>query len=65
MSSSSTPIYHFPYPNGDDALSNLANRIEELAYYLEYSFETLNINLSPGASLLQAGDAAEIGRAHV
>jgi len=58
VSSSSTPIYGFPYPNGDDSLSNLANRIQELAYYIEYTYDTLGIILSSSAAFIQTGTAA-------
>lgn len=58
MSASVTPIYYFPYPNGDDALSNLAQRIEDLAFRIEATYSTMGIDLNNAAKIMQEGDPA-------
>jgi hypothetical protein len=56
MAIGNTPNYNIPYPLGNDALSNVAERIQQMAVYLDQMFSSLDIQLN--AILLQAGDPA-------
>ncbi len=53
-----TANYRFPYPTGSDSLSNVAQRIQELAQYIDYTYTLMDINLTGAAKLMQQGDAA-------
>ena len=53
-----TANYRFPYPTGSDSLSNVAQRIQELAEYIDYTYTLMDINLSGMAKLMQDGDTA-------
>ena len=50
--------YGFPYPLGDDSLSLIAQRVQELAEYIDITYGIMGINLSASAALMQEGDAA-------
>jgi hypothetical protein len=52
-----TPTYLFPYPTGEDSLSNLAQRIQDLANRIETTYGLMGIDTS-FTNLLQTGDAA-------
>ena len=58
MATSETANYRFPYPLGSDSLSNVAQRIQELAEYIDYTYTLMDINLTGAAKLMQQGDAA-------
>ena len=52
-----TPTYLFPYPTGDDSLSNVAQRIFELATRIETTYSLLGV--SPVLNvLIQSGSTA-------
>lgn len=55
---SATPTYYFPYPLPTDSLSNVGERIRELAVKIEETYLILGIDLNSSSTLLQAGDAA-------
>ena len=52
-----TPTYLFPYPTGEDSLSNVAQRIQDLAERIEQTYATMGIDGS-FTNLMQTGDAA-------
>ena len=52
-----TPTYLFPYPTGEDSLSNVAQRIQDLAERIEQTYATMGIDGS-FTNLMQNGDAA-------
>lgn len=52
-----TPTYLFPYPTGEDSLSNVAQRIQELATRIEQTYSAMGID-SSFTNLMQNGDAA-------
>ena len=52
-----TTTYNFPYPDGQESLSQLNENIQALAERIEETYTILDINLSGAAQLVQAGDA--------
>lgn len=45
MSVSYTGNYGFPYPLGNDSLSLLAQRVQELAEYIDYTYGLMSVDL--------------------